>query len=97
MREADLPGRRRGLFFLKPEGAAGQPEMASADCDRARRDDDDLLALSQAWRTSPPSSTSSAEPIFTTSRLASVSAAAAVGARKAASITPTPTGKAHSR
>ena len=84
MRQADLPGGGRGLLLLELERASGEAEMAAADRDRARRDDQHLLAAcpaahdvldqapsSQARRMSPvASSTSRAEPILTMSRRA---------------------------
>jgi len=50
MGEADLPGRGRRLLFLETQGAAAQPKMATADRDRAGRDDDHILVAGAAAR-----------------------------------------------
>jgi len=50
MGEADLPGRGRRLLFIETQGAPAQPKMATADRDRAGRDDDDVLVAAAATR-----------------------------------------------
>src|SRR5579862_3774454 len=50
MRQADLPRSGGGLLFLELQIAASQAEMAAPDSDRARRDDQHLLAASTAAR-----------------------------------------------
>ena len=43
VRKANLAGRRRGLFFFELQRAAGEAEVAPADRDRARRNQQHLL------------------------------------------------------
>jgi len=44
MGQADLPDRGGRLALLEPERARRQPQLPSSECDRARGDQDDLLA-----------------------------------------------------
>src|SRR5579863_4839525 len=49
MREPDLAHGRRGLTLIEPQGSLREPEMAPAERDRARGDENHLLAaLAQA-------------------------------------------------
>ncbi len=50
VREADLPGCRRGLFLFEPQRASDETEMTPSDRDRARRDEHDVLSAGAAAR-----------------------------------------------